>query len=63
MVFIFRLEALKHQVDALNQPVAWIKTRKLLYEKAFVSRCRSLKLAETEVSKILHKKAHKHTLC
>ncbi|KAG6404658.1 hypothetical protein SASPL_136911 [Salvia splendens] len=44
-----RVEALKHQVDALNQPLAWIKTRKLLYEKAFISRCRSLKLAETEV--------------
>ncbi|KAL1542483.1 non-specific serine/threonine protein kinase [Salvia divinorum] len=44
-----RLEALKNQVDALIQPVAWNKTRKLLYEKAFISRCRNLKLAEAEV--------------
>ncbi|KAK6144842.1 hypothetical protein DH2020_021662 [Rehmannia glutinosa] len=44
-----RLEVLKHQVDALTEPVALIRTRKLLYKKAFLSRCHNLKLAETEV--------------
>ncbi|KAK4436022.1 WPP domain-associated protein [Sesamum alatum] len=44
-----RLEALKHQVDTLTEPVAVIRTRKLLYKKAFISRCHNLKLAETEV--------------
>ncbi|PIN00380.1 hypothetical protein CDL12_27123 [Handroanthus impetiginosus] len=44
-----RLEELKHQVDTLKEPVALLRTRKLLYKKAFISRCHNLKLAETEV--------------
>ncbi|KAL0382647.1 UNVERIFIED_CONTAM: WPP domain-associated protein [Sesamum calycinum] len=44
-----RLEVLKRQVDTLTAPVALIRTRKLLYKKAFISRCHNLNLAETEV--------------
>ncbi|KAI3470448.1 hypothetical protein Pfo_027111 [Paulownia fortunei] len=44
-----RLELLKHQLGTLTEPVALIRTRKLLYKKAFISRCHNLKLAETEV--------------
>ncbi|KAL8533072.1 hypothetical protein ACS0TY_009357 [Phlomoides rotata] len=44
-----RVEVLKRQVDALIQPMSSIRTRKLVYKKAFVSRCHNLKLAENEV--------------
>ncbi|KAL8051818.1 hypothetical protein ABFX02_06G173100 [Erythranthe guttata] len=44
-----RIEVLKSGVDALKKPVVLMKTRKTIYEKAFVSRCHNLKIAETEV--------------
>ncbi|CAI9759222.1 unnamed protein product [Fraxinus pennsylvanica] len=44
-----RLEALTGQVDAVMKAVASIRKTKLLYEKAFISRCHNLKLAESEV--------------
>ncbi|XP_022893964.1 WPP domain-associated protein [Olea europaea var. sylvestris] len=44
-----RLEALTGQVDAVIKAVASIRKTKLLYEKAFISRCHNLKLAESEV--------------
>ncbi|KAL7109464.1 hypothetical protein ACP275_06G176800 [Erythranthe tilingii] len=44
-----RVEVLKSGVDALKKPVVLMKTRKTIYEKAFVSRCHNLKIAETEV--------------
>ncbi|KAL2549493.1 WPP domain-associated protein [Forsythia ovata] len=44
-----RLEALRPQVDMLIEPVAKIRKRKLLYKKAFISRCHNLQLAESEV--------------
>ncbi|KAG8390644.1 hypothetical protein BUALT_Bualt01G0105100 [Buddleja alternifolia] len=44
-----RLEILKRRVDTLTEPVASMRTRKLLYKNAFISRSRNLKLAEIEV--------------
>ncbi|KAL3650035.1 hypothetical protein CASFOL_006438 [Castilleja foliolosa] len=44
-----RLEILRGEVDKLIKPVGLIRKRKLLYKKAFFSRCQNLKLAETEV--------------
>ncbi|KAL6501124.1 hypothetical protein OROHE_025321 [Orobanche hederae] len=44
-----RLEVSKREVDTLKEHVALIRKRKLLYKKAFLSRCRNLKLAEAEV--------------
>ncbi|KAL6504054.1 hypothetical protein OROGR_025977 [Orobanche gracilis] len=44
-----RLEVSKREVDTLMEHVALIRKRKLLYKKAFLSRCRNLKLAEAEV--------------
>ncbi|KAL6578042.1 hypothetical protein OROMI_010370 [Orobanche minor] len=44
-----RLEVSRREVDTLMEHVALIRKRKLLYKKAFLSRCRNLKLAEAEV--------------
>ncbi|XP_073033411.1 WPP domain-associated protein isoform X1 [Primulina eburnea] len=45
----FRLEVLIRQVGELIKPVSHIRTRKLLYKKAFILRCHNLKVAESEV--------------
>ncbi|CAI9091051.1 OLC1v1025970C1 [Oldenlandia corymbosa var. corymbosa] len=44
-----RMDKLKHQVSALNEAAVRVREKKLIYKKAFISRCENLSLAETEV--------------
>nr|GMC76232.1 wpp domain-associated protein [Ipomoea batatas]GME21505.1 wpp domain-associated protein [Ipomoea batatas] len=44
-----RIEELKQQLHELVHPVASLRKKKQLYKKAFITRCQSLHLAETEV--------------
>ncbi|GER53703.1 hypothetical protein STAS_31249 [Striga asiatica] len=44
-----RIQSLKHDVELLAETVNSVGKQKLLYKKAFVSRCQSLMLAEAEV--------------
>ncbi|KZV44519.1 U-box domain-containing protein 52-like [Dorcoceras hygrometricum] len=45
----FRLEELNRRVGEIIKPVSHIRTRKLVYKKAFNLKCHNLKLAESEV--------------
>ncbi|KAL3520672.1 hypothetical protein ACH5RR_018821 [Cinchona calisaya] len=44
-----RVDKLKHQINALALPVASTRKKKLIYKKAFITRCHNLRLAENEV--------------
>lgn len=51
-VQIYRVEVLKREVDTLIEPMSLMRRRKLLYKKAFISRCHNLRLAENEVPEL-----------
>ena len=50
----FRLEEVKYNIDPLVELVASLRTKEMLYRKAFIRRCHNLHKSELEVLKYNH---------